>query len=239
MRAALIIAANNRLTHHPAATSECFSPGGVLGSETSNITLQTFSFSPRLTPELVATASIADQNVVDWLTDVNNVTADGIGHRRWLLNPFLRKIAYGRVIYRPDKNHLVIGSAIRVIFPGLPPPISTETIVDTVAYPWHDYPAAYYAPGAWLSLSILADRGDVSASRTVDFSAARVKMNLRDGTPIPVRESRFDNLGAGLPNSIQFRGDDLLEEQSYYVTVSGVRINGRPRDYSYWFRLSR
>ncbi len=89
--------------------------------------------------------------VMGWLPDARNVLPDGIGHWRWLLDPFLKKIAYGRVAGILD-GESVDGAAIRISDPD--DAYSADFIGGFVAYPFHDYPQDYYGDGAMLSFPL-------------------------------------------------------------------------------------
>jgi hypothetical protein len=47
----------------------------------------------------------------------------------------------------------------------------------------------------------------------------------------------FDTQGYGLPNNIQFAVAGLQANTYYDVTISGVKVGGTPRSYSYFFRI--
>jgi hypothetical protein len=73
---ALIIRANNTLTHTPASTSKCYSADGAAASSSSNITTG-------------GTLS----SMAGYMVDPGNATT--IGHRRWILSNSLGPIGVG------------------------------------------------------------------------------------------------------------------------------------------------
>lgn len=98
-KASLIIAANSTLTHQPTASMRCYTQEGYDGSSTSNI-----GFRSGETP--------SSESFIDmWLVD-NGVAS--LGHRRWIIDPFLRHISFGRV----DRTvgGMFAASALKVIY---------------------------------------------------------------------------------------------------------------------------
>jgi hypothetical protein len=73
---ALIIRANNTLTHTPASTSKCYTADGATASSSSNIT----------------TGSTLS-SMAGYMVDPGNATT--IGHRRWILSNSLGPIGVG------------------------------------------------------------------------------------------------------------------------------------------------
>lgn len=84
-QAALIIAANNDMSHYPPSTHACFSQDGADGSR-SNLSMywQSGSFSPPDFPE-------SEAMIANWLIDSG---VESSGHRRSILDPFLKQISY-------------------------------------------------------------------------------------------------------------------------------------------------
>jgi len=93
--AALIMAAENQLSHYPSSGWKCFTQLGAQGAETANLAL----------------ASGPAQSIELYLSDpgANNL---GVGHRRWLLDPNLKNVGVGLtsrssalvVLYTKDKD---------------------------------------------------------------------------------------------------------------------------------------
>lgn len=80
MQASMLLAVNEKTSHFPDSTWVCFSDIGFQGTSTSNLNfIQSYENLNRYG---------ADQNLVNWLTEKNSVS---IGHRRYILSPFLTK----------------------------------------------------------------------------------------------------------------------------------------------------
>lgn len=227
-QAALMMAANGQLSHTPATTWKCYTAPGSTGAGTSNL------YGGLISPYLAYYTE--DMYLGGWLTETSNLIANNVGHRRWMLDPFLGKIAYGRVAQVLADGSRTDAAAMKIVsftggvaVPGNLPPF--------VAYPYGDYPARYFDPSALLSFTVVADttqRGGANA--TVDFSKAAIAVS--DGTnALAVSNVSFDNVGYAVPNNLQFNVAGLKTGVSYSVTITGVVVRGKATDYSYTFRI--
>ncbi|MBW6527561.1 CAP domain-containing protein [Sphingomonas sp. RHCKR7] len=227
-QAALMMAANGQLTHTPPADWKCYTDTGSTGAGTSNL------YGGLISPYLAYYTE--DMYLGGWLTETTNLVANNVGHRRWMLDPFLGKISYGRVAQvladgsRTDAAAMkVVSFAGGVTVPGGLPPY--------VAYPYGDYPARYFDPAALLSFTVIADttrRGGANAQ--VDFAKATVRVANGD-TALTVSNISFDNTGYGVPNNLQFAVAGLANDVTYTVTIDGVSVRGQAQSYSYTFRI--
>lgn len=228
-RAALIMLANKKLDHNPPKSSKCWSEEGLLGSSKSNL----HACSIKTTHEALC---VSEALIASFLKDVN---VESLGHRRWLLNPFLGEISYGRadaVIKEGEYTKNDSYAALRVI-DGNKGAIS-DTALEYVAYPYHDYPGELVNKEWYFSFSALADREDFWANgRLVNFSLASITMTAENGAPLEISAVSYNNNGFGLPDIVQWKAKDVRMDVKYSVKVRQVRVNGVPRDYEYWFRL--
>ncbi|MEH3120453.1 MAG: CAP domain-containing protein [Sphingomonas phyllosphaerae] len=227
-QAALMMAANGQLSHTPAASWKCYTTLGATGAGTSNL------YGGLISPYLAYYTE--DMYLGGWLTETSNLVANNVGHRRWMLDPFLGKIAYGRVAQVLADGSRTDAAAMKVVsftggvsVPGNLPPF--------VAYPYGDYPARYFDTSSLLSFTVIADttqRGGANA--TVDFSKATITVS--DGsTALAVSNISFDNVGYAVPNNLQFQVTGLKAGVSYSVKIAGVGVRGTSTDYSYTFRI--
>ena len=84
-KSALISVANAKLTHTPTTDDKCYTAEGKDGSGSSNLYIS-YSSGPRtLASDTAVTAFLIDDGVAS------------LGHRRWLLHPFLSHTSFGRV----------------------------------------------------------------------------------------------------------------------------------------------
>ncbi|GHH56649.1 CAP domain-containing protein [[Pseudomonas] boreopolis] len=226
--AALVMAANGALSHMPAPDWRCASPLAQQGARTSLL------YGGAVSP-LPAMGS-ADDIVARWLSDTNNLVADGLGHRRWLLDPFLREVAFAWVA-GPLANGMQSGAAALRLERGS----NAEPLREggeVVAWPVGDYPGRYFDPNAWLSFSLLVDPSRPGgANHEVDYRQARVQVRDPDGNVLPLLALRYDNEYYGLPNNLQFRVAGLRPGIRYDVVVDGVGVAGELREFRYGFRV--
>ena len=229
-QSSLIIVANNDITHYPDPSDECYSAVGAEGAASSNL-LWSFPFEAEDDPLLPP--STAD--VRGWLIDPD---VPDRGHRRWLLNPFLRAIAYGRVDGPPagsDNSDYAHGSAMKISGSELTAPPSSAP--PFIAYPYGDYPLDLFEIGWYWSFSVVADAVNYRDNRNVDFSNAQVRVR-HAGRDLRVNSVSFNNENVGLANFLQWQVEGVDIERAYQVTISNVLVQGTPRRYTYQVRLT-
>jgi uncharacterized protein YkwD len=212
-KGALIIAANKALHHFPPKSWKCWSEDGYKGCNSSNI----FGGSGK--------SYIPLESVLSWLVDDN---VKSLGHRRWILSPFLKTIAYGHVEF-PD----FMGATLFVINKE-----SQETDVEFVAYPYGDYPSQFFNIHWYLSFSAIIDKKNVWNNRDVNYAASSITIVSADGEKPGVTSIGFDNEGYGVPNILQWKVKGLKTGIRYDVTIKNVKIKGGKKDYEYWFVLN-
>ncbi len=231
--AAMMMAANSALSHDPPSSWKCWTAAGAAAAGSSNL-LGGVS-SPYLAYE--------DDNAVlgEWLIEGDG---DEIGHRRWMLDPYLDQTALGRFITVLPGGVRVDSAVMKVFdFPGGSVGDSSSrfgsagAVPAFVAWPQGDYPAMFFSSRARLSFSVSQDPNDVDARGTVDFSQATV--SITDGAQVlPVRDQLWDDEGFGVANCLSWRVDGIVPGRTYAVTISGIR--GAPQDrYAYAFRIMR
>lgn len=224
MRTALMMSANNDLNHVPPPSWKCYNVDGAQGAQTSNLYLEGGSGIDQ--NNLLA----LENDLIAWLIDFG---VESSGHRRWLLDPFLHKVAYGSVAGSVGGQQ-VRTSVLKVIYNDQRDGNSAQQII---AYPMGDYPKAYYKEGTYLSLSLALDSQSLYENIKVDFSKVQMTVKQRNGTEMTIHSITSNNDGMGLPNHLQFKVDQLQNNQIYDVHLSNVLVNGVARSYDYWFRL--
>jgi len=227
--AALIMAANGTLSHDPPPSWKCWSATGAHAAGSSNL-LGGVS-SPFLAFDN------EDGILAEWLIEGDG---DEIGHRRWMLDPYLDQTALGRVIAVLADGNRVDSAVMKVFdFPGEAQgraKTASSTVPEFVAWPQGRYPQRFFSARARLSFSISQDPQDMWSNPEVDFSGAQVTVS--DGQRmLPVHDQMNDNEGFGVANCLSWRVDGIMPGPTYSVTVSGVR--GAPRaSYSYTFTIA-
>lgn len=225
--AALIIVANDNITHDPGTSSFCYTEVGADGSGKSNLS---YGYGNQLNPR-------SNKSVVnDWMTELNN-TADVVGHRRWILDPFLKKISFGRVEGAPKNNtsKFVTGFALYVMNPDSYKNINSTT-ADFVAYPHNSYPSGLFNKDCYLSFSAIVNKADKWSNKDVDFSGAVIKV-FEGQTETGIHSVSYDNGGYGLPNSIQWKLNSFKVDTKYTVKITNVIYKATSKDYQYSFQV--
>jgi hypothetical protein len=228
MQTALILAANNILTHYPEANTNCYSDIGEVGAKTSSLEMGVRQNKNDYSPA---------ESITNMVHDKLNLFAGDVGHRLWMLNPFLQKSAYGSVnapSFKDTRFPYVVGTSYKVVYPFNN---TTTAPLGVIAYPYHNYPAKYYMAGSILSISILTDQKNFFANRNVDYAKATVVVTERSSrAKQKISNIRYEN--NGVPNHMQFNFDDLKLNVIYDVKLSNVLVNGQPKEYSYWFNVN-
>ncbi|HEX8303088.1 CAP domain-containing protein [Sphingomonas sp.] len=226
-QSALIMAANGQLSHTPPASWACYSSLGASGAAASNLYGGVGTGLTLLSEE---------QIVAGFMTEINNLVIESVGHRRWLLDPFLGSVAYGRVAGRYQTSNRADAAAIKV-FNLVGPSGPSGALPAIVAYPYEEYPARFFDTNALLSFSVISNTTSKFGNTNVNFSGATISVRVRGGAALTVSRVAYDNEGYGLPNNLQFAVAGLTANTIYDVTISNVIVAGTPRSYSYYFRI--
>lgn len=221
-KASLISVSNKTLNHFPPVTYKCYSIGGDTACQHSNLHLSW------------AGGYLAFQSAKSIDGWINEKFSTSIGHRRWILSPFLKQVAYGRVDYLASGDYRV-GTSLWIWDNSG----SANTNVEFVACPFHNYPSTAFQPDLILSFSVLADNSNIWANKNIGFQSAQVTVEDVNGKDYSVNSISFDNQGYGMPNSIQWKVSGLQYNQKYTVTITGVKVKGQDKDYNYWFTLDK
>lgn len=226
-QAALIIAANVSLEHQPDPSSVCWTEEGGATSQASNLWVRyDLNEFPPDPPSVV---------INGWLTDI---WVDDVGHRRWMLDPFLSSIAYGSVhgLAQVTVEYPWIQGAVMRILQPEDADISGLDL-DFVAYPVGDYPTELVLKDWYLSFMVLASTESRWDNANVSWDGVEVAVADPAGEQLNVHSVVGSVDGVGLPNHLRFKVDGLADGVWYDVTVSGVVVDGETVSYSYSFRL--
>lgn len=219
--AALYMVANGELSHTPSSSGSCYTSEAARLAGTSNLYMAGGSNTRNMASADAVTAYLVDTNV------------STLGHRRWVLYPFLASTTFGRVDSDDGKS---MASALRTIG-GAASSVSMTN--DFVAYPYGSYPASDFSKSWYLSFSAIASKTNAYANgkSQVSFASASISVTDASGNALTVsdRDENYD--GYGLANSLQWKVAGLASGGSYTVTISGVIVNGASRNYSYGFQL--
>lgn len=226
--AALLIAANRMLDHYPSKSAKCYSSEAAQGSKESNLHISVGN-SPILAEENFP------KEVIDGLLIDEGVKS--LGHRAWLLNPFLRSISFGRAT--DLQNGYVEGAAIYVqdVYQQ-----ADDTFVDYIAYPYGQYQKAWFKHGWYMSFSAFFDKTDLWKNKDVDYSKVKIRVTNAQGKALPVtqiakQDKHHKGGSAGLPNLLQWQVNGTKDLQRYQVSIENVIVNGQAKNYQYWFEI--
>ena len=229
-KSALLSAANETLDHTPPTNSKCYSADGSTGSGNSNLHIGWFYGSTWPTTESSISSWIIDENV------------DVCGHRRWLIDPFLKFIAIGRVDGASVQNpqFSVTGMSIYVI--DAEKQNLSDWQSDFVAYPYQNYPSnmVYTKDNkSWyFSFTAVFDKSNYWNNQKVSYSNATIEIKNEQNQIVPTSGVFSDNDGAGIPNILKWKIPTVQKEIKYTVNIKNVDLNGTKKDYTYWFKIT-
>ena len=223
---ALVQAANEYLNHQPVDTDMCWSQAALDGSSTSNLAsaIGTNGAGIDRDPAEVLARLVNDSG------NVGLVAA--VGHRRWVLNPFLINFAYGQVL--GYSTHKVFGFYDEA-------PAVARVEVDYIAFPYKVYPFNLVQNNPPWSFSVIEDKTDWNGNRFDYFSGAEVRVTREsDGVGLVVSDNYTDTILAGTPNILSWRVASWDWDTLYQVQISNVTMqSGERRTFSYPVLIER
>lgn len=225
--AALICTANGAINHNPPASSACYTTSGSKGAAESNLYIY---YS-----QGIATPANSEDAVTGWMIDENT---PALGHRLSIINPFLTKIAFGRVDGKPKagsmQNYDV--TSMTLDYQSF---VTGQTNVDFVAYPQNNYPIKLFKKDWFLNFSAIADKSFWGGNfQSINYSKATIEISA-NGKKLQVSEVSFNNDGNGsMGNCLQWKVSALENEVEYSVKINNVFVNGTSKNYAYTFKLT-
>ncbi|MEH6585028.1 MAG: hypothetical protein V7720_00645 [Halioglobus sp.] len=202
---ALILNANDYLTHNPLPVDKCYSELGYQALSTSN-----------------AGKNWSDSNddpardLLGWVHDRNNVsTLMAVGHRRWALYPKLGYFSYGQV-----KGE----SVLKAHGFGGDSGLESGNLPEFVAYPYLTYPYTLALktenPTPW---SISLSPKFYEDYNFGYFANAKVRVTeAESGRELKVRDLYTDNKRYGTPNLLSWLVDGYKYDTKYFVTIDNI-----------------
>lgn len=187
--AALIMAANDQLSHYPPSTWRCYTRTGASTAARSNLAL--------------AYPDITSAGLVEMYMDDLGSSNYGVGHRRWVMNPFTTYMGTGST---------GTANALQVVGPTS----RTRPNPAYVSWPTRGwFPDALEPHGRW-SLS--------AGSSRASFRYATVHV-YRGTHRLTVRKLRVEN-GYARPTVVWQMPRSFPRRGSYRVVVTGIRHSG-------------
>jgi uncharacterized protein YkwD len=222
--AALIMYANNTLTHNPRPSLKCYSEKGKIGAETSNL-------------GSIVDASI--KNLVSDLIEDAGVSNNSCGHRKWLLNSDAVKMGVGvtpgayavRVFKTNDEKDTAS-------FHGTAPDYYAYPFKGYVPYPVVYPKWSFYIPtGAdFTNAKVTIKAGDKNIAAKVVHRANEYADHSLAWSVIGLKEDYEYNYYDMETKKKAFSEKGLLN-QKITVTISDVKRDGKVVSYTYSFTI--
>lgn len=231
MEGCLNIVASGESGHVDDPSSECYTPQAGQARIKSNL----FAYRGS-NPLNVKSEDI----IIGWMIDDKNfdkLNEYKVGHRRAIINPFLKKFSFGRSEgYSKKTNLYMIASNFyyQDYANG-----STNANVDFVAYPYENYPINYFNKDFYLSFNVIANKSNLWQNQNVSFANVSIKIKDENNSTLNIYDIKSDNEGWGsYPNNLSWKVSGLKDETKYFVEINNVNVNGQIKSYNYWFRLT-
>ncbi|MBA4256861.1 MAG: hypothetical protein C0445_13410 [Polaromonas sp.] len=204
-QAALVMAANNQLSHTPPANWACNNATATNAAGNANLALG------RMGPESVANGYMRDSGS-------NNAA---VGHRRWVLYPQTRFMGTGDVDGSVKANALWVFDGNF----GTTRPAVRDEFVAWPAPGYAPYPTVY---GRWSFSFPQADFSSAVVSMTENGRPLALRVE-------PLSNGAGENTLVWLPGNYTDSMNWVRPsaDTSYQITVANVRVNGTPRSFSY------
>ncbi|KAI7264503.1 hypothetical protein KC345_g8790 [Hortaea werneckii] len=214
--AAMVNALNGGLSHspdQPSAMDDALFALASAGAGSSNL----YAGDPTLY-----------SNVTGYMSDSDSSNIDRVGHRRWILNPRMKKTMFG-FTFNPLESSSPYGALYA---------FNKDRDVNEVQYDYISWPSAGYFPkelfapsDAW-SVSLNPDKFDNKRTSSVQVTLTRV----RDNKSWSFNENDKDSSGKffnvetssyGIPYCIIFRPDaiqDFAGDDKFKVELQGIYL---------------
>ncbi|MES2558359.1 MAG: CAP domain-containing protein [Bacteroidota bacterium] len=207
-RNALMIRANNAISHTPPTSWKCYTADGALAAQKGNISFGTSDV----------------ENIDAWMEDAGSNNAE-VGHRRWILFSNATKFGFG----------CTESSGTLWVINGLPSPYSLPAATpEYIAWPPKGfiprqvvYPRwSFGVPATSYPFQVDFTNATVSMAHS---SGTTVPVNVIYRNPI---ENSYggDNTISWEPTGVELNSNF---DQQYTVTVNNVMVNGSAKNYTY------
>ena len=227
-RSAFMMSVNSDIDHFPSESWACYSWEGAEGCSSSNLFMRWgFDCDNAVGPE---------DDIDGWLNDEG---VPSLGHRRWLIDPFLQKVSYGSAYGAPlvpASYPWAQGSTLQVIHEEKNDPSGMAN--DFVAFPQGEYPAEAFEIGWYLSFGAVISKSNKWENSSVSYADAGVLVKDPGGASLPVHSVNWNTENFGLPNMLQWRVDGLQHSVAYTVEITNVETSLGWKNYSYTFRVN-
>ena len=223
---ALAMAAENTTSHIIDEKWQCYSENAKIGA--AHASLSNYTGVNRF---IEPTYDISGY--------LREIGSPSIGHRRWLLSPFIHETAFGMA--DGDKKiggiGRTTGMALYMYDAATYVKNSTKTIPGLIAYPTGDYPRKYFQKGDRLSFFIFYDQTSYDNNWLVDYKNSTVTVKDSKGNIQPIDGVDISFRSSGVPNSYSFLLPSFEYGERYTVNVDNVKVNNEIKNYQYQFKV--
>lgn len=223
---ALAMAAENTASHTIDSSWQCYSDLAKEGAGKAN--LSSFYGINRIIEPTYFVSSL-----------MREIGSPSIGHRRWILSPFINETAFGMA--DGDKKIGGVGRsngfAMYMYDAATYVKNSTKTIPGLIAYPTGDYPRKYFQKGDRLSFFIFYDQTSYDNNWLVDYKNSTVTVKDSKGNIQPIDGVDISFRSSGVPNSYSFLLPSFEYGERYTVNVDNVKVNNEIKNYQYQFKV--
>ena len=224
---ALAMAAQNTVSHYIDDKWNCYSDNALTGAKMSSLSSHT---SPN--------AQFKVNPVDDIASFMRENTSESLGHRRWMLSPFIHETAYGMADgEKKVGTGYTFGAALFMYNPTTYKNQSTTSPVGIYPYPTGTYPKKYYQKGDRMSFFVMYDQGSYDNNWGVRYTDTVVTVKDDKGVVHPISDVQISYASSGVPNNYSFLLPDFEYGVNYTVNVDRVLINGEPKNYQYSFKV--
>jgi len=224
---ALAMAAQNTVSHYIDDKWNCYSDNALTGAKMSSLSSHT---SPN--------AQFKVNPVDDIASFMRENNSESLGHRRWMLSPFIHETAYGMADgEKKVGTGYTFGAALFMYDPTTYKNQSTTSPVGIYPYPTGIYPKKYYQKGDRMSFFVFYDQASYDKNWGVRYTDTVVTVKDDKGVVHPISDVQISYASSGVPNNYSFLLPDFEYGVNYTVNVDRVLINGEPKNYQYSFKV--
>lgn len=229
--AALAMAAQGTTSHTIDSTWLCYSDLAQKGAKLSSLHVG-------ISTKPLANLTPADTIVAFMRENMSN----SLGHRRWLLSPFLKETSFGLADGATNTRlGYAFSGALYMYNPDTHFSQTTTSPLGIYPYPVGNYPKKYYNKGDRLSVFVLNNQtaftNYIDNNASVDYSKATITVTDSEGKAHEATDVKYDNLGQGVKNNLSFLLPDFDYGVKYTVKIDNVVVAGVSQNYQYDFKV--
>jgi len=211
------------LSHDPQPGRKCSTPDSDSGRGQSNLSWSSAKSSP-------------ERHIIGWLMDNYNKPPENVGHRRLIINPFLKSTAFGEVYNSANGDW----AALWGVTSEAMQPSTCEN--DFVAYPYENYPPRWVDKSFFLNFCPIPNPNFWYSPGPGSCNLSNPTITMKDeaGNTLQVSNIYYDYIAWGcFANNISWKVvGGLKDSVKYEVTITNITVNGQPKTYNYWFKLT-